>query len=69
MTDTLTAMRIFGGVMAIYGFFLAAYPDRYAVPILSIYLPAYFTTQNNPYFGFLFVVVGIFLFTRKRPIF
>jgi hypothetical protein len=56
--------RLLGMVLAIYGFFMAAFPDRYTLPLV-----ASFSQQQNSAVGLLLLFVGGYLFITRRSVF
>jgi drug/metabolite transporter (DMT)-like permease len=60
--------QVVGIVLAIYGFFVATQPNQFTVPFLN-YLIANPTSQEQQWVGAIMVIVGVILFTRKKPVF
>jgi len=60
--------RAVGIALAIYGFFMAAFPDRYTLPLITLVFSPGLSPSVNSSIGFFLLVLGAYLFVRKKPL-
>jgi len=60
--------RAVGIALAIYGFFMAAFPDRYTLPFTQLIFSPILPPSANSSIGFVLMICGAYLFIRKKPL-
>jgi hypothetical protein len=67
MVNARDVQQFVGILFGFYGFFVAISPERYTIPYLNALWPT-ITLQQQSFAGFLLLVFGVFLFTRRRAL-
>jgi hypothetical protein len=57
--------RAVGVAIAIYGFFMAIFPQQYTIPFAGLISAQALNPSANQGLGLIFMIVGAYLFMRK----